>query len=110
MRAWASQEGSYIYHQFLVSGPASFYGAASSYTDGTNTTHIGVEITTGTLASPSSVHLRFLGALAAKPATSVEGDFFWDSTNHGIAFATGTSSGNDKWMRSVTTGSSWTTY
>lgn len=107
-RVWASQEGSYIYHSLYVTGPAVFYGGSWTGTDGTART--GVTISTGTPTAPAAVVMHFLGSVASKPATSSEGDFGYDSTLHTIFFATGTSTGNDKFVRGVTTGSSWTIY
>lgn len=112
VRAWASQEGSYLYHQFFLTGPAVIYAANVSYTGSDGTARRGVEITSGTITAPSSVHQRWLGALATKPSTSVEGDEYWDSTQHAVAIATCTASSNACWLKgnTATTGSAWTLY
>lgn len=55
---------------------------------------------------------RWLGALAAKPSTSVEGDQYYDTVQHTIALATATKSDNSAWLKAntATTGAAWTTY
>jgi len=113
VRAWASQEGSYIYHQFFLQGPAVFYGAATSYTGSDNTARLGVSITTGTPSAMTGVaSLRFRGAQAAKPASSNEGDFYYDTAQHSVAIATCTSAGNDCWVKALinTANGGWTLY
>lgn len=55
---------------------------------------------------------RWLGALAAKPATSQEGDQYYDTIQHTIAMATATKSDNSAWVKAntATTGAAWTLY
>ena len=108
VRVWASQEGSYIFHAIYVNGPGVFYGSSWKGNDGV--TYTGVTVSTGTPTAPAGTVMHFLGAVSSKPATSSEGDFGYDSTLHAVFFATGTSTGNDKFVRAVTSGSSWTIY
>lgn len=113
MRAWASKEGSYIYHSLFVTGPAVFYGAGTAVTDSGGTSQLGVSITTGTPGAMTGVFsIRNLGALAAKPATSNEGDWYYDTAQHTVAMATATKSDNSAWLKAntATTGAAWTTY
>ena len=113
VRAWASQEGSYLYHQFFLTGPAVFYASNASYTGSDGTARTGVSITTGTPSAMTGVFSeRDLGALGAKPATSVEGDRYYDVVQHTICIATATKSDNSAWLKAntATTGAAWTLY
>lgn len=117
IRAWASQEGSYIYHQFFLNGPAVFYGASSQFTGSDGTARLGVSITTGTPAAMTGVaSMRFLGAQAAKPATSNAGDFYWDTVQNTLAMSTCTAANTSCWIKAYTgtqtagQPSAWTLY
>lgn len=109
-RAWASEEGAWIFHWFWVNGPALVY-TTNTWKDAAGTTHTGLEINSGKYGSAASLSERHLGAMAtsARPACAAgtEGDYFYDTTVHSIAFCNGTS-----WYKSVDSGTavSWTVY
>lgn len=112
VRVWASQEGSYLYHQFFLSGPAVFYTASTAYTGSDGVSRTGLRITTAAYSADSAVAQHFLGAQASKPATTVEGDQYWDTVQHTIAIATCTAANNGCWLKAntATTGAAWTIY
>lgn len=86
--AWASQEGSYLYHQFFLTGPAVIYGAGSSYTGSDGTARQGLTITTGTPTAMTGVaSIRFLGVQASSPTSASEGDQYYDLGQHSMYFA-----------------------
>lgn len=113
IRTFASQTGSYMFHALYNTGPVVFYGAAQAWTGPDSTSRIGVTITTGTPSAMSGIATwHFLGALGGKPATSTEGDMYYDIAAHTIAMATATKSDNSAWLKAntATTGAPWTTY
>lgn len=115
VRVWASVEGSYIYNQFVLQGPAYVF---KSRVGGAQ----GIRISTGayTGASQSGVPTAPTGTVdiiveggqttAARTACAAgsEGRIFYDVTVHSIAFCDGTS------YHKLVTGSgandSWTSY
>jgi hypothetical protein len=91
VRTWASQEGSYLYHQFFIDGPVVIY-AATSYTGSDNTARQGLMVNGGTKASPTTLSMQLLGAVttANRPSSPVEGQLYWNSTTHAVGFYDGT--------------------
>ncbi len=95
-RAWASEEGAWIYHWLWVNGPLTVY-STNTWKDAGGTTHTGLEVNSGTYAARTAVSFRFLGAMAtsARPActgaTTIEGDVYYDTTVHSFAFCNGSS-------------------
>lgn len=79
--AWATEEGSWLYHQFVgPDGPAIFY-AGTSYTNSAGTANKGVYVYGGTKTTPGAA-ARFRGAAAGKPSSPVEGDQAYDTNVH----------------------------
>ena len=109
VRAWASVEGSYIYHQFVLRGPAYFF---SSPVGGAQGIIISTNAYTGASQSGvptvSGTALQIIGAqtTAARTACSstTEGQLAYDFTVHSMAWCNGTS-----WYKLVDSGSSYST-
>lgn len=113
VRSFASQTGSWMLHAFYNTGPVVFYGAAQAFTGPDSTSRIGVTITTGTPSAMTGISTwHFLGALGGKPATSTEGDTYYDVAQHTVCMATATKADNSAWLKAntATTGAPWTTY
>lgn len=115
VRAWASVQGDYIYHLFVLRGPAYVFkspvGGAQGLKISTNT-YAGAGQTGQPSLPTGDVPLWFIGGqtTAARTACSsaIEGQFMYDITVHSIAFCDGTG-----WHKLVTgsgANDSWTTY
>lgn len=91
-RAWATEEGGYIYHWFFVNGPATVY-TTNTWKDAGGTTHTGLEINTGKYKSASALSMVFIGAQATASRTAcsstIEGQFMYDTTIHSQAYCDG---------------------
>ncbi len=116
VRVWASQEGSYIYHQFFLQGPAVFYGASTQFTGSDGTARLGVTITTGTPTAMTGVtSVRWLGAVASAPTSHNVGDMAYDISKSSLIISTSAATNSTTgWVRGTTTTdasvAAWTAY
>lgn len=115
VRAWASVQGDYIYHQFVLRGPAYLFkspvGGIQGLKISTNT-YAGASQSGVPAAPTGDVPLWLAGGQATSGRTAcssaIEGQVIYDPTVHSIAFCDGT-----VWHKLVTgsgANDSWTTY
>jgi hypothetical protein len=113
VRAWATAEGSYLYNQFVLQGPAYIFKSRIGGAQGLviSTSAYTGSSQTGVPTAGTGTALTLIGgqtsAQRATCAAGTEGQFIYDPTVHSIAFCNGTS-----WYKSVDSGSavSWTIY
>ena len=100
VRTWASQEGSYIYHQLFIKGPVETFVDVTyqTFTTQVSSSTVGVQISSGSFpGGGGATPLIFVGALTTgqiKTTAGIQGEVALNITTFALCTGTGTTAAN----------------